>query len=445
MGERQPNEGLRRLHAATGWTLRQLAQEVNKIATERGKPTRYQSPSAHQWLDGHLPKEEVRPLILEALARRLHRPVTQAEAGFPAPPGSETATGTVEGLVDLGRQDMDPSRRGIIGAGATLFSVALAIPGWQDVVGRMEAVQTGRTQRIGMAEVNTVITMTKRVSDLEDQFGGLHIRPMAAAFLVNTVAPSLKADATESVRQAMLSAASNLCYLTGYMAVDEGVHGIAQRYYLRSLELAGAADDHLTYCGTLRAMSVQAADLRHGPEGVRLADAAAAAYPQAGHRMRAFLAGQQAYASAQVGDRTHALRHLRSAELAIEKAESENEPGRFTPAALNDSISHVRFELGDVHGSVEALQRADRLRADVYRGTRVRKRGLLAERQFEIGHLEAACATWNLALDDYPLINSGRADKCVATMFRLIRSHPKNPAARGLYERARIVAPSLAA
>jgi hypothetical protein len=30
------------------------------------------------------------------------------------------------------------------------------------------------------------------------------------------------------------------------MAVDEGLHGLAQRYYLKALELAGAADDHLT-------------------------------------------------------------------------------------------------------------------------------------------------------------------------------------------------------
>lgn len=37
---------------------------------------------------------------------------------------------------------MDPSRRGVLGAG--LFSVALTIPEWQHVVGRVEAVQSGR-------------------------------------------------------------------------------------------------------------------------------------------------------------------------------------------------------------------------------------------------------------------------------------------------------------
>lgn len=193
---------------------------MNRIGTERGTPLKYREPSAHQWCRGHLPKEQVRPLIVEALARKLGRPVTHAEAGFPPPASSSAAPpSAVEGLIDLGRGDMGPSRRSVLGIG--LFPVALTVPNWPDVVGRMEAVQTGSTPRIGMPEVDTVIAMTERISELDDQFGGRHARPMAAAFLVNTVAPYLRADAPQSVRKAMLSAASDLCYLTGYMAVDE--------------------------------------------------------------------------------------------------------------------------------------------------------------------------------------------------------------------------------
>lgn len=443
MADRQPNAGLTRLYRESGWTLRQFAQEVNKVATEHGTPTRYQPPSVHQWLDGHMPKEDVQPLVMEALSRRLRRPVTRAQAGFRQPAGEPPAAGTVDGLLDLGEQDMSPGRRSVVGA--SLFSVALAVPGWQDVVGRMEAIQTGQVQRIGMPEVDMVIAMTEQVSGLDDQFGGRHARPMAAAFLVNTVAPYLKADATEEVRRAMMSAASDLCYLTGYMAVDEGVHGIAQQYYLKALELAGAAEDHLTFCTTLRGMSVQAVDLRHGPEALRLADAAAAASPQAGPRMRAFLVGQQAHASAQMGDRRNALMYMREADAAMEKAESrERAFGSYDPAALNYHTSQVRFELGDVRGAVEAMQQSDRLRHSVYRRTRMHQRGLLAERQFAIGHLEAACATWHSALDDFPLVQSGRADQRVTEMFRLVRPHTRNATARDLYERARIVAPALA-
>ncbi|AUA13335.1 55.5 kDa and 49.5 kDa sporulation protein [Streptomyces malaysiensis subsp. malaysiensis] len=336
---------------------------------------------------------------------------------------------------------MDPSRRSVLGV--SLFSVALTVPNWPDVVGRMEAIQTGRVQRIGMPDVHTVAAMTERISELDDQFGGRHARPMAAAFLVNTVAPYLRADATEEVRKAMMSAASDLCYLTGYMAVDEGVHGLAQEYYLKALQLAGASEDHLTYCTTLRGMSVQAVDLGHGRAAMRLADAAAAASPKAGPRMRAFLAGQQAHASAQIGEKAKALMYLREAEIAMDKAESQQKAfGSYDPAALNYHTSQVRYELGDVTGAVEAMKQSDRLRYDVYRRTRVKERAILAERQIAIGHMEAACATWHSALDDYPLVQSGRADQRMQSMLKLIKPHLQNHAARDLNDRARMVIPA---
>ncbi|WP_405807526.1 tetratricopeptide repeat protein [Streptomyces sp. NBC_00210] len=442
MAKRLPNMALARLLTESRWTYRQFARAVNRVGTETGFPLRYDESAVSHWLDGTTPRKSVRTCILEALSRRLGRPVTHAEAGLPIPTDhSPTAADTVEGMIDLGRQDMDPSRRSVLGAG--LFSVALTIPGWPDVVGRAEAVQTGRTSRIGMNEVDMVISMTERVSELDDQFGGRHARPMAASFMVNTVAAYLRADAPEHVRQAMLSAASDLLYLTGYMAVDEGLHGLAQRYYVKALELAGAAGDHLTYCTTLRGMSVQAVDLRHGAKAMELADAAAAAAPKAGPRMLAFLVGQQAHASAQTGGRTSALRYIREAEAAMDRAESRGKAfGSYDPSSLNYHVSQVRYELGDKAGAVEAMQQADELRPSVYRRTRVQRRGLLAERQLEIGHLEAACATWNLALDDYPKVQSGRADDRVKTMLSLIRPHLKTAAARELHDRARAVAPS---
>lgn len=67
---------------------------------------------------------------------------------------------------------------------------------------------------------------------------------------MNTVVPFLRASGPGDVRRAMMSAASDLCYLAGYMAVDEGLDGLAQCYYLQALELAGASEDHLTFCTT---------------------------------------------------------------------------------------------------------------------------------------------------------------------------------------------------
>ncbi|MGW1195133.1 tetratricopeptide repeat protein [Streptomyces sp. NPDC002536] len=437
-----PNESLQGLFKETGWTLSQCARAVNLVGAEDRTPLRYNASAVHHWLAGTTPKEGVRHYIVEAFSRRLQRPVTHREAGFALSiDQSGQQLDAVEGVIELGRGDMDPSRRGVLGAG--LFSVALTIPGWPDVVGRAEAVQSGRMTRIGMNEVKTVKAMTERVSDLDDEFGGRHARPMAASFMVNTVAPYLRAEATGEVRQAILSAASDLLYLTGYMAVDEGLHGLAQQYYVKALELAGAAEDHLTYCTTLRGMSVQAVDLRHGGKAVELADAASEASPKAGPRMKAFLTGQQAHAAAQTGDRSNALKYIREAEAAMDRAESRGKAfGSYDPASLHYHVSQVRYELGDRPGAVEAMLMSDRERQGVYRRSRVHRRGLLAEQQLEVGHLEAACRTWGMALDDYPLVQSGRADERMKRMIGLLRPHVKNAFARELYDRARQIIPA---
>ncbi|WP_323446341.1 tetratricopeptide repeat protein [Streptomyces yaizuensis] len=442
MGALRPNQGLQRLFMESGWTLRQFAMAVNRLGTEQGTPLRYREVSVHQWLRGSIPKESVRPLVVEALARRLNRTVTRGEAGFPElPKDSGPRPGSTAALIELGTQDMLPSRRGILGV--TLFSVALNVPEWPEVVGRMEAVQSGTTRRIGMKEVEAVRAMTEHFSKIDDLFGGRYGRPSAAAFLVNVVAPCLRAEGPDAVRKAMTSAASGLCYLAGYMAVDEGLQGLAQRYYLSALDLAGAAEDHLAFCTTLRGMSVQAVELGHGRKALRLADSAAAALPKAGPRMRAFLAGQQAHAAAQNGDRVPALKYLQEAEIALEKSAAQAQEfgfGSYNSSYLHYHTGQVRFELGDVAGSVRAMEESDQVRESAFRRSRVRHRAILAERQLQIGHLEKACHTWHLALDDYPSVDSGRVDERIRFMFASLRPYLRNPAARQLHERGREVA-----
>ncbi|MFD5316186.1 hypothetical protein [Streptomyces sp. NPDC127098] len=280
------------------------------------------------------------------------RVVTHADAGLPQPENANAYTGsnTVESLVELARSDMNPSRRGVLGAAA--YSAALAIPAWHDVVGRWEAVGSGRSQRIGFSDVETVTSMTEYLAELDARVGSRDTRPMAASFLVNTVAPYLRADGSNEVRRAMLSAASFACYNTGWMAVDEGLHGLAQRYYLKALELAGAAEDHLTYCHILRGMSVQAVNLGHRTQALRLASAARTA-PAAGQRLSAFFAGQQAHCHAAAQERNRAFQALQATERAVDRASSQvGTFGGFSAATLAYATSQVQYELGDVRGSV---------------------------------------------------------------------------------------------
>lgn len=433
----KPNEALRRLFDMSGWTLSQCARAVNRVGSENGTPLKYNASAVHHWLRGTTPRgERVPGYIVEAFSRRLNRPVTCAEAGFEPMHGQcSQQPDTVDELIELGRDDMDPSRRGVLGA--TLFSVALTVPDWPNVVDRLASVESGRAQRIGFREVDAIVAMTEELSRLDDQFGGRHARPMAAVFLVNTVGPHLRAAASDAVRKALLSATADLLYLAGFMAVDEGLDGLAQRYYLKALECAGAAGDHLTYCTTLRGMSLQAVDLGHVQHAQRLADAAAAASPAAGPRMRAFLAGQQAHAYAATGSRSQALAFIHEAEVAMERAESRAKAfGSYAPSSLAYHVSQVKYALGDKSGAVESLKESDRLRHSHYRRSSVRYNALLAERQLELGRLEEACSTWGRVLDEYPLVKSGSADEKIRRMKSLLRPHLRNPAAAHVYRRA---------
>lgn len=438
---RTPNTALAALFTQTRWTNGQFARAVNRAGADAGLRLSYDDSAVCHWLSGTLPRSRVQALVCEALSRRLGRPVTLSAAGFGPPvQGHGDAPDVVTELIELGSADMDPTRRAALGT-IGLYSAALVIPGWADVNGRFKLLRTNPHVRIGSAEVDAVRAMTDHLSTLDDQFGGRTVRPLAAAFLVNTIAPYLHAQAHPQIRAQMLSAAADHCYLTGYMAMDERADGLAQRYYLTALKLAGHAEDHLTYCTTLRGMSVLAVDLHHTTDAVRLADAASAAAPQAGPRMLAFLTGQQAHAAAQAGDRAQALTKLREAETAMDRAESRAKTlGSYDPSSMQYHIAQVRYELGDRTQSITAMEESDRLRHQIYRRGRVRHLGTLAERKLQIGRLEEACHDWNRMLDDYPAVESGRCDDRFHAMMTALRPYQHNHHARDLYERGRALA-----
>lgn len=182
---RTPNLGLERLLEQTRWSRSQFAIIVNRLGAEAGLTLRYDQSAVSHWVRGTVPNAPVRRVILEALSRKLQRPVTHAEAGLPVAPSDHAPQGvdTVEQLVDLGRADMDPTRRGVIAAGG-LFSAALAVPLFADVAHAAEVapVTPGKaTVRIGSGQVESVRKMTDKIADILDELGGAHARPMAAA------------------------------------------------------------------------------------------------------------------------------------------------------------------------------------------------------------------------------------------------------------------------
>ncbi|CAM5678048.1 hypothetical protein [Streptomyces canarius] len=439
---RTPNTALAGLMREADWGNGQLARAVNRTAAEGGVELHYDASTVTHWLKGSVPKEEARAAVLEALSRRVGRVVTFAEAGFP---GEDAHTSAA--LVDLVRSDMDPSRRGVLAAG--LYSAALMVPSFSDLGERLDHadddVKAGRTVRVGAGEVVTVQRMTDHIATVLDDLGGGHARPMAAAFLANTVLPWLDADASGRVKGDLLAAASDFVYLTGWMAMYERAHGLGQRYFVQALDLAKEGGDQITYCRTLRGMALQAASLKHASKALGLADSAAEAAPAAGPRLVAFLRGQQAHGAALVGDRQQAFDRLRETEDALSKADGRNDAvGGYDQAAYLFHVSSVLYALGDLPGSIKAMRQSNRARPAHERQGRVHSNGLLASRQWELGHVDAACATWELFLDDYTALSTSRGDEHFDTLKRHVATR-KSRTVRQLGEHVREVARQKAA
>ncbi|NEC85645.1 tol-pal system YbgF family protein [Streptomyces sp. SID12501] len=446
--KRTPNRALDNLLDQARWTRTQLAQQVNRLGPQAGLDLTYDRTAVAHWIAGVQPKLQVRALIVEALSARLGRPVTHAEVGLePAPSLTDTQSAdTVEELIDLGRATMDPSRRSMLAA--TVFSAALSVPAFTlPARAAEESVTPGKkTVRIGSSQVQSIRTMTDRIADILDELGAGHAMPMASAFLVNTVGPWLKAQAAESVRKDMLAAASDLTYLTGWMAMYEKAHGLGQRYYVQALGLAREAEDHITYCRTLRGMSLQASNLGYGPKALELANSAAEAAPSAGPRLVAFLRGQQAHSASMVGLKQQAHARLKEAEDALSKADSRRDAiGGYDQTAYLFHVSHVLYEEKDFAGSIKALKQSIRLQPKQERQGRVHAYALLAQRQLRVGHLDAACESWSRFLDEYEHVSSNRGDDHFHTMNTELRRRPTAPPVRELALRARDVAAAKAA
>ncbi|MET7305322.1 hypothetical protein ABZS54_41975, partial [Embleya sp. NPDC005575] len=177
--------------ARTGRTWAACAAEVRKVAAEAGHPLRYDASTIAHWLTGRVPPQRVRGLVVEAFARMLDATdLSAGDLGWPDAPCTATPApwdgDPVDHLAALGADDMH--RRAALAAGAyTLAALTLPIP-------TATANRSGRV-RVGPADAARIRATTAQLADLDDRFGGGHVRPMIGAYLAGQVAPLLRAAA----------------------------------------------------------------------------------------------------------------------------------------------------------------------------------------------------------------------------------------------------------
>lgn len=176
----------------------------------------------------------------------------------------------VETIIDLGRADV--MRRSILKAPFVL--AALGAPSRDWLIAALGGTASERGPRqVGMAQIAGIREMFALFQEMDVMRGGGHARTALVEYMNSYVFPLLKRSHEAPVQQALYEAAAEQAYLVGWMAYDDGGHGLAQRYLIQTLRLAEASKNTALGAHVLAGMSDQANLLGHPHEALMLARA----------------------------------------------------------------------------------------------------------------------------------------------------------------------------
>lgn len=443
---RTTNETLRELLAEARWTGDALARQVNVLAAEIGLATRLDRRSVSHWLAGRQPRSPLPELIAEALARRLGQPVPVIATGLtsadsPAVDDRKAdPLDTLESLCKLAESGRESGQGGVY----SLADLA-GVHAWPADDLYQAPFREADGTRLEPEHVVAAQQMAQVFIGADSVFGGGYARAALARYLAYDIAPRLRVPARRETRRRMLSVATELAYLCGFMCFDDEQNAIAQRYYLVALKLSIENEDPVGYAVTLRAMSVQARALGHVREALSLAEAAVASIADCDdvpNLRRASLYGPLAVAAAAHGDRDAALAALACAErLAAGVPDGPQERGicHYRAASHAYQEAAVRALLGDRPGAIRVLSESVRRRAADERRSRAITLASLAELHLDQGHLDESIAACHAFIDDYPPLRSSRARSALNHLTARLRPHAANHSARQLLVRAAAV------
>lgn len=437
---------LRGLLIEARWTGDALARRVNALATEIGLATSLDRRSVSHWLAGRRPRSPLPELIAEAFTRRLGRPVpVQATGLLPdteplvaEPP--DDPLDTLEFLCGLAESGRESESGGVY----RLADLA-ALRAWPGDDLYRPPFREPDGARLEPEHVVAAHQMAQVFMGADSVFGGGYARAALARYLAYDIAPRLRAPARRETRRKMLSVATELAYMCGFMCFDDEQNAIAQSYYTVALKLSIENEDPVGYAVTLRAMSVQARSLGHIREALSLAEASVAsvAGSEVPNLQHASLYGPLAVAAAAHGDRDAALAALTRAEKlaadAVAAGADELAIGRYRAASHAYQEAAVRSLLGDRPGAIRVLSESVRHRAADERRSRAITLASLAELHLDQGHLDESIAACHAFIDDYPPLRSSRARSALRHLTARLRPHAANHSARQLLVRAAAV------
>ncbi|MFI9204824.1 transcriptional regulator [Streptomyces sp. NPDC053048] len=443
---RQPNERLQALIQEAGCSNAGLARRVNMCGAEHGLDLRYDKTSVARWLRGQQPRGRAPAVIAEALGRKLGRSVTIDEIGMANGKNlasgvglqfSPTVLGAIEQVCELWRSDV--GRRDFL-SGTSVASSALVEPSRDWLITAADPqVARSAGARVGPSDVEAVRATTDALVELDHRYGSGHVRPVVVHYLNSVVSGLLAGSYREAVGRDLFAAVARLTELAGYMAVDTGQPGLAQRYYIQALRLAQAAGDR-GYGGYVLAASMShlAASLGNPREIAQLAKAAQEG--ARGHvtpRAEAMFYAAEARGHALLGDarscQVVASRAVSRLEAADNGQDSGDDPPwirHFDRAYLSDELAHCHRDLGQA----EPARRHAEDALAVHPTGRVRRRAidllLLATAHVQQREVEEACVTGTRALELLGTLRSNRGAEYLDDFQQRLEPYRDEPVVR---------------
>ncbi|MBM9505141.1 transcriptional regulator [Actinacidiphila acididurans] len=439
---RQPNERLQALIQEAACSNAGLARRVNMCGAEHGLDLRYDKTSVARWLRGQQPRGRAPAIIAEALGRKLGRAVSIDEIGMAN--GKNLATGiglhfaptvlgAIEQVCELWRSDV--GRRDFL-TGSTVAASALVEPSRDWLITRPDqGVARNGGAKVGMSDVEAVRATTQALTDLDHRFGSGHVRPVVVHYLNSVVSGLLAGSYREQVGRELFAAVARLTELAGYMAVDTGQPGLAQRYYIQALRLAQAAGDR-GYGGYILAASMShlAASLGNPREIAQLARAAQeGARGQVTATAEAMFYAAEARGHALLGDARAFSAVAAQAVSAMERSDPAADPdwiAHFDHGYLADELAHCHRDLGQ---AAPAARRAEEALA-AHPATRARRRAidmlLLADAQVQQRDLEHGVRTGTQAVTLLAGLRSNRGAEYLDDFRRRLEPYGNEPVVR---------------
>ncbi|BBG20780.1 putative transcriptional regulator (plasmid) [Actinacidiphila reveromycinica] len=388
---KRPNAKLRQALELSGMSRTEFARRVRAAALTWGEP--HISPDAtgvRRWLDGEIPRAPAPDIIADVISGEVGYRVTTYDLGLSDAPSTDRAilynpsiAVTVEAVADLGRADVD--RRSFLAA-APFTAVAAVGPSRDWLLSTLDQ-EPESGPRVRFEDVTAVKNMFGEFQKMDVLGGGGSGRLILAAYVSTHVLPLLRRTYTDDVRRALCEAASEQTYLLGWMAYDNGEHGIAQRYLVQSLRLAEESRNPALGAHVLAGMADQATLLGHPEEGRRLAQAGRAGLGKASPACMADLWALEARALARMGQTAEASRAVFRSEAEYARVQGGDEAEWATfidPAYLHGEYAVTFRDLGQ---GARAEEHARQSIAHARKQNRAR-RGAMSHAALAVSHLQ---------------------------------------------------------